>query len=161
MQKQYQQIFDSYFHGHTFQEAIDADVYLATWVVPDYLNLEGLLPGNLSGYVNLGCGAGLFDGIYLQGLRNTVHSVLVDKDPTCAQSVRQVAELNGLSNTTFHLVWPEASKPPEVVLSIRSCGFLFGVEAYDSLFRSLRDGSRVVLEVRNNKVKETNTTLTH
>jgi hypothetical protein len=153
--EQYIEICKKHLNDMASPDVIDGDVYLVTWVLHDFLKLERFLPERLTGYVNLGCGCGLFDSAYLQAPRNTVPALLIDTDPNVNSTVTHLADINGLSTTSFSHSWPEDTEPPSFILSIRSCGYLYSVETYDSLFSSLRPGSRVLLDVKHELVTET------
>ena len=140
--KQYEKICKRHLKGVKIPEVVNGDVYFLRWVYNDFLKLESFLPEHLSGYVNLGCGCGLFDSLYLHAPRNNVPALLIDNDSTVGPAITHLADLNGLSNMSFSETWPEGTEPPSFVLSIRSCGFLYSARTYDSLFSCLRPGSR-------------------
>ena len=155
VQNQYNEISEKYLGTAEHPQVIDADVYSATWVVPDFLNLEEYLPESPSGYVNLGCGAGLFDCVFLRKPRNKIPTTLIDIDPECNRSISQLISIHELEQTSFNTGWTEECPAPSIVLSIRSCGFLYSVNVYDSLFRSLETGSKALLEVGLEYIQET------
>jgi hypothetical protein len=153
--KRYSEIEKKKLKAMTSPEVIAADVYVAFWVLNDFLDLETLLPQLPIGYANLGCGYGLFDAVYLREPRNTVPAVLIDIDPQSNPLVTHLAKLNDLSNVSFQETWTEDDDSPRFVLSIRSCGYMYSVETYDSLFRRLKPGSRVLLDVAHKLTSKT------
>lgn len=133
----------------------DADVYVAFWVIPDFLRLESYLPQRPIGYVNIGCGAGMLDCVYLRSIDDGVPAVLVDIDEEAAKAVESLTHCNGLTNTSFATSWQENMPLPSFVLSIRSCGFIYSVDTYDRLFKALNLESTIILDVRSDRISET------
>lgn len=155
-QERYDLINATKMNGQFPKTVIPADVYAAIWVVTDLLDLEPHLPQNVSGYVSLGCGCGIYDSTYLKTVPDTVQATVIDIDKHTGAAVNHVSTLNNLANMSFSPSWDTAQTPPNFVLSIRSCGFLYDVQEYDSLFSSLQPGSRVLLDVANARVEDTN-----
>jgi len=155
VEKQYRNIFDKFLKDFEPPKSIDADIYAAHWIVPDFLSRESFMQMNSGGFVSLGCGAGLFECAYLHATNSKASSILIDIEPKASKSVSALARLNSLKNTAFSETWPIESDPPSLVSSIRSCAFLYSVTYYDSLFRSLKRGSRAFIDVRNSRINET------
>lgn len=154
-QERYTHLSKTYMDGQGNLDVVPGDVYAALWLVTDILDLETHLPDELTGYVNLGCGCGLFDGTFLQGKRNCTPASLIDIDPAPELSISEQISIHDLTHTAFSKEWTGYGNPPSPVLSIRSCGFLYGVDSYDSLFRSLETESQVLLDVAHRYVNET------
>jgi hypothetical protein len=153
--ERYAHICKTKLNGMESPAIIAGDVYASIWLATDVLDFESHLPANPERYVNLGCGCGLFDGIYLSGPRRNVPATLIDIDESTQQTIEHMAKINDLTQTSFSLTWEEDNEPPSLVVSIRSCGFLYDAEVYDHLFRKLKPGSQVFLDVLNGKIAKT------
>ncbi|MGB1876203.1 MAG: hypothetical protein ACPHGY_04645 [Rhodospirillaceae bacterium] len=151
----YTVINDQYLNGRENLEVIPGDVYAALWVVTDILDLEAQLPESQSGYVNLGCGCGLFDGAYLGNRGRTVSATLIDIDTNFQRSIDEQTKVHNLTQTAFSTEWAGYETPPSLVVSIRSCSYLYDVVTYDTLFRSLKPESQVFLDVAHKNVAKT------
>ncbi|MDG2321873.1 MAG: hypothetical protein P8L79_16605 [Rhodospirillaceae bacterium] len=126
---------------------VDADVYASHWVVPDFIELETHLPTNMTGFVSLGCGCGMFDSAYLGSTPNSGTSYFIDIDKSAEKSVTEMVHLQRVQNFSFGQTMPGEIDPESFILSVRSCGFKYSVKTYEPLFRSLKAGGRALLDI--------------
>jgi len=156
-QKSCVEIFNRKLRNHQPPAIFDADVYFAIWVVGDFLELESaLFESTAQSYVNLGCGAGMFDAAYLR-TRDTsmVESYLVDIDSDVLSGAEAVLRSNSIGNARCATHLPNTLTNTTDVISVRSCSFLYSVTGYEELFRSLVPGSRAILTVNERYAAET------
>ena len=126
---------------------VDADVYASHWVVPDFIELESHLPTNMTGFVSLGCGCGMFDAAYLGRISNSGTSRFIDIDKSAEKSVTEMVQLQKVQNFSFGQTLSGEIDPESFILSVRSCGFKYSVKKYEALFRSLKPGGRALLDI--------------
>lgn len=144
--------FKSVFEESTWREDIAASVYASMWMVTDAFEMAAALPDSPKHVINIGCGMGFFDAIYLGGRSEPASATLIDIDETVQQSVSEVLTLNGIENATFQM---NADNIPynkvELVYTVRSCGYLYEIDAYDDVFRALKPGCRCLIDVTHDR----------
>ena len=147
--------FKPIFESSTWREDIAASVYVSAWMVTDAFEMAAALPPSPKHVVNIGCGMGFFDAIYLGGRNKPVSATLIDIDDTVQQTVSQVVALNGIENATFQT---NADNIPydsvELVYTVRSCGYLYELDTYDHVFRALKPGCRCLIDVTHDRRDE-------
>ena len=140
--------FKSIFGSTTWREDIAGSVYVSAWMVTDAFEMAAALPDSPKHVINIGCGMGFFDAIYLGGRSEPASATLIDIDETVQQSVSEVLTLNGIENATFQM---NADNIPydkvELVYTVRSCGYLYEIDTYDDVFRALKPGCRCLIDV--------------
>lgn len=128
-------------------DPIDADEYVAFWIVQDFLDFDQLLPETTETFVGLGSGCCLFDAAYLATLPGDSKGWSVEINPGSAEAVEELSELYDIEQFEYLRKWHGDIDTPAIIVSIRSCAFLYSVRAFDLLFTALPRGSRVFLDV--------------
>lgn len=151
----YAELYRKYFPSMKPEDVDAAGIYAATWVYLDFLDLESILPKAPKSILNLGCGAGMFDIIYMKSLEYEAQAILVDTNESMAQPISRLAELNDVPRIEFKSQVDEFSPLPDFVFSIRSCGYLYDVNEYVHVFEQLKQGTRVFLDVTRDRIPST------
>ena len=153
--ERYQHLCETKLGGMHCPDVVPGDVYAAMWVATDLIDFERYLPSTLEGYVNLGCGCGLFDSTYLKGPRGNVPARLIDTDPNVKRTAEHLITENDLTNAVFLDHYNDDMEAPSLVVSVRSCSYLYDIQTYDTLFRNMKPGSKVLLDVGNDREAKT------
>ncbi|MEQ9446553.1 MAG: hypothetical protein RJS98_13385 [Rhodospirillaceae bacterium] len=153
--ERYKHLCETKLNGMPCPDVVPGDVYAAMWVATDLIDFERYLPDTADGYVNLGCGCGLFDSTYLKGSRSNIQARLIDIDPSAKSTVEQLILENDLSSAVFLDHYSGEMETPSLVVSVRSCSYLYDADTYDVLFRKMKPGSCALLDVGNDREAKT------
>ena len=154
-QNQVAEYFETYSQsllaGHASSVTVDlSPLYIALWVLDDVFEIQHLIPTTVESVLDIGCGIGAANIFINQiGEKGKTFS-LIDINEDALKSAHQLLRDNGL------MIKPvDSVEAFDLIISLRSCCFLYGFEEYEAIFRNrTREGSLIIVDISHDRVDE-------
>ena len=143
---------DTLLAGHDSVATVDlSPLSIALWVLDDVFEIQRLIPTTVESVLDICCGVGAANIFINQiGQRAKTFS-LIDTDEESLKSAHQLLRDNGLNIKS-----PDLIDTFDLIISLRSCCFLYGFDEYEAIFRNqTREGSVIIVDVGHDRVEET------
>lgn len=126
-------------------------IYLAEWILDDWFEIEGLILDATEKVLDIGCGIGAQNILINQVGSHKKNFTLID---TNAQSI--VAAKNMLRDNGLRLSDLNKTDQYDLIISLRSCCFLYGFEEYEDIFRNqTKTGTVIIVDISHYRLEET------
>ncbi|MEQ9445293.1 MAG: hypothetical protein RJS98_06995 [Rhodospirillaceae bacterium] len=120
-------------------------IYLSEWVLNDFLQIEPYIPKEISKIADIGCGLAAIDLFINQTSDSHKVVTLYDIHEDFLVGAKHLLAKNNLESV-FGRDGSNTS-PDDMIVSTRSCCFLYGYQEYESVFRQTRKGSSIVVDI--------------
>ncbi len=117
-------------------------VYLAYWVLDDFFKIKTYFPRNCHKVVDIGCGLGSINILINQLSHVDKTFTLIDVEEKFLDISQRFLAANKMPAST------ETQDYYDLVISLRSCCYLYSYKEYESLFlEQTRKGSTIIIDI--------------
>ncbi|MDG2243560.1 MAG: methyltransferase [Rhodospirillaceae bacterium] len=149
-------VFDQYrdtlFRGCTDRQSLDwSPTYFALWVLSDFQQIEPFIPSSTQKVADIGCGMGGINAFIAQTTDTQKSFTLYETEADALNGAHKFLSKNSVAS----LDGSDDGRPFDLIISMRSCCYLYSYKEYEPIFQQTRSGSSIIVDVSIDKYEET------